>query len=98
MRPVRRAADEEVGGLRTPGAGQPFHVGLVAAGSQHDGPGFHDERSSLLIHRGGFEFAVPDFQIRHFRVVKHFDAEFFGSGVIGVDEGLAAAEEKGVRA
>ena len=95
---IRRSADEEVGSFRAPRAGQPFGIGLIAAGSQHYSLGLHDKRGALLIHLGRFELAVPDFQIRHFSVIEHFDAELLRGSVISVDERLASSEEEGVGA
>ena len=95
---IRSAADEEVGSRGAPGALEPFEVGLVAAGGEHHGFGFHAIIFVALLEVSGAEFVVFDFQVVHSGVIFDFHAKLFSAGIVGVDERLAAAEEEAVGA
>ena len=82
------------GFVLAPGLAQPLAVGLEAAAGHHTGPG----RYALLAHPCRHETAVLQFQAIDRRLITDLHPQPFGAAVVGIDQRLAAAHEKGVGA
>jgi len=100
-----RAADEEVVrrpfavGVLPPGLAQPVPVGLEAPRGQHAGSGLETLLHALRApDEGRHEAAVAQLQPHDGGLIADLYAELLRAAVVGVDQGLAAAHEKGVGA
>ena len=82
----------------TPSLLQPFEVGLEAAAGDHHRLGAHRCVGAFAGERGRLELVALDFEVGDLGFVDDVDAELFRRMVIGVDQRLAAAEEKRIGA